>query len=449
MIDLPAEFLQRMRGTLGEEEFGRFRQSYDLPPAKGLRVNGLKGLKLADAELLRAKFGLQPVSWCQDGFYYQAQTKPGAHPYHQAGLYYLQDPAAMAVVEALRVNLCDKVLDLCAAPGGKSTQVAAKLQNSGLLVANEICVSRAKVLRENLQRMGVRNAVVLSSEPQKLTQRFASFFDKVIVDAPCSGEGLFRKNPEAVGQWSKAKVLGCAKRQHNILQEAAKMVAPGGSLVYSTCTFAPVENQRQVERFLREHPDFAPLPVDSLDCFGEFSSYQIWPHRHQGEGHFLAVLHKTLSSSDKTKSYKARRKRSKRSKRVPLWEDFAQKFLREELAGEVRHLNDNLYLVNFPIEFELAGLNALSMGLHLGKQSKGRFEPSHALALALKSSAFCNCLNLGCDDPLLGEYLAGESLRVDLPSGWCLVAVDGFGLGWGKVAGGRLNNYLPKGLRRR
>ena len=233
----------------------------------------------------------------------------------------------------------------------------------------------------------------------------------------------------------------------NILAQAAKMVASGGRLVYSTCTFAPAENQQQVENFLQEHPEFSRQTVENIACFGEFSSYQMFPHIHKGEGHFLAVFRKESQSAKvKKKSYK---NRPKRIKIGDVWENFARENLRKDFSGELRVLHDNLYLCNFGEDFDFAGLNALSAGLHLGKEIKGRFEPSHALALALVSSDVANCLDLSCDDALLRDYLAGESLRVDLPKGWCLLAVDGFGIGWGKVAGGRLNNYLPKGLRRR
>jgi len=426
-MDLPTEFLQRMKATLGAQEFEHFLQSYDSLPAKGLRLNRLK---LADASLLPEVFGLQPVAWCDGGFYYQAKARAGAHPYHQAGLYYLQDPSAMAVVEALQVNLGDKVLDLCAAPGGKSTQVAGKLQNSGLLVANEVLYSRAKVLRENLQRMGARNTVVLSNDPAELAQKFSGFFDKVLVDAPCSGEGLFRKNPDAAGEWSQARVAGCAKRQRGILREAAKMVASGGRLIYSTCTFAPEENEQQIEAFLGEHPQFSRVQVDGLPCFGEFSSYQIFPHVHKGEGHFLAVLGKSSQNLGKVKTKSKMGKRGRRQKRIKnpqYWSDFAQKFLRAELAGELFHLNDNLYLVDFALGFDLAGLNALSIGLHLGKESKGRFVPSHALALALRSADVSSCLDLGCDD-----VAGGLAQRLVLAGGgWVW---SGLGQGGGRQA---------------
>ncbi len=442
-MQLPEEFLQRMSASLGEQELGKFLQSYQKPASKGLRLNTLK---LQDASLLPQSFALQPILWCESGFYYDAQARPGLHPYHQAGLYYLQDPSAMAVVEALQVSQGDKVLDLCAAPGGKSTQIASKLQNSGLLVANEVITSRAKVLRENLQRMGARCAVVVSNTPQELAKRFSGFFDKVVVDAPCSGEGLFRKNPEAVEQWSLANVNGCAKRQREILAEAAKMLVNGGVLVYSTCTFAPEENAEQIKNFLLEHSDFSALQVDCFPCFGAFSSYQIYPHIHRGEGHFLAILQKEAQVVKHKKSKSGRRLSMKESQD---WQVFVRKVLRKELLGDFYQLKDNLYLADFEENLELRGLRTLSVGLHLGKLCKGRFVPSHALALALQGSDVACTLDLGSNDPLLSDYLAGESLRVDLPSGWCLVCVDGFGIGWGKVSGTRLNNYLPKGIRRR
>ncbi len=443
-MKLPTLFLERMREQLGDEEFAKFIDSYNWQPAKGLRINSLK---IKDKlQFLQNQFELEQIPWCNEGFYFEEKFRPGLHPYHQAGLYYLQEPSAMLPVEALDVKRGDKVLDLCAAPGGKSTQIASKLGDSGLLVANEIVFSRAKILRENLQRFGTKRAIVTSNEPKDLSKKFSAFFDKILVDAPCSGEGLFRKNPEATSQWSPENVLGCAKRQKQILDEASKMLVAGGRLVYSTCTFAPEENDKQVEEFLREHPDFERFEVEYLSNFGQFSSLQIYPHLHKGEGHYLAVLQKKGSSESR---FKSKREFPKSVKKNELWNDFQKEVLAEDLSGKLYLLNDNLYLADFVQNLDLSDIRVLNFGLHLGGIVKNRFEPSHALALHLMATDVVNSLDFESGDKQLADYLAGESLSVDLPKGWCLVTVDGFGIGWGKVANGRLNNYLPKGLRRR
>ncbi len=443
-MKLPELFLERMKKQLGDEEFSEFSNSYNCKHTKGLRVNSLK---IKDRlPFLKDEFELEQIQWCNEGFYFEERFRPSLHPYHQAGLYYLQEPSAMLPVEALDVKVGERVLDLCAAPGGKSTQITSKLGDSGLLIANEVVFSRAKILRENLQRFGTRRAIVTNNEAEELGKKFLLFFDKILVDAPCSGEGLFRKNPEATSQWSLESVLGCAKRQKQILHEAAKMLADGGRLVYSTCTFAPEENEKQIDEFLQEHPDFVRSEIENVDCFGKFSSLQIYPHIHKGEGHFVAVLQKNESSKFVSKS---KREFPKSIKKNELWEGFQREFLRESLSGRLCLLNDNLYLNDFEQNLDLSDLRVLNFGLHLGGVAKNRFEPSHALALHLTANDVVNSLNFESSDLGLADYLAGESLSVHLPKGWCLVTVDGYGVGWGKVANGRLNNYLPKGLRRR
>lgn len=311
---LPEDFINRMKGLLGEEA-ERFLASYAEPRVHGLRVNTLK--IPVDGFLSRSPFTLDKIPWAEAGFYYAEGDRPGKHPYYHAGLYYIQEPSAMAPAELLQVEPGDRVLDLCAAPGGKSTQIAAKLQGRGLLVANDIQAERVKALVKNLALLGVRNAVVTNASPEELAGPFRGYFDKILIDAPCSGEGMFRKDEQMAASWQKHSVERCALMQRDILETAAQLLAPGGRIVYSTCTFAPEENEATVARFLDGHPEFAAEPVPMAAVYGfapgrpdwisgehwrsgeTFSpaalaavaeTVRLWPHRLRGEGHYVAVL---------------------------------------------------------------------------------------------------------------------------------------------------------------
>lgn len=279
---LPPEFVSRIRRQLGDEA-DAFLHIYSRPAWRGLRLNTLK-ISGEDAVFgeMQDRFRLKPVPWCPDGYYYAEETRPGRHPYHAAGLYYIQEPSAMSVVEWMAPEPGELVLDLAAAPGGKSAQIAARMKGKGLLVANEIHAGRAKILSENMERMGIAHSLVTSGTPDELAHRFPLAFDRILLDAPCSGEGMFRKEPEAIAEWSPEQVERCAARQADILEKAASMLKPGGVLAYSTCTFAPEENERQIARFLERHAEFEAVRTE-----------QIWPHRNEGEGHFAAVLRKT------------------------------------------------------------------------------------------------------------------------------------------------------------
>ena len=290
---IPEQFTLRMRRLLGED-YDAFSASFSRPRAVGLRLNPLKGTSLPDL----SAFSLTPVPWEPCGYYYDPETRPGKSAYHEAGLYYLQEASAMAPAALLDPKPGERVLDLCAAPGGKSTQLAGKMQGRGLLVCNEISPKRAKILASNIERLGIANALVLNEHPQRLEARFEGFFDKILVDAPCSGEGMFRKEEAAVTDWSEETVFMCARRQAEILHSAALMLRPGGRLVYSTCTFSPEENEGSVSEFLKTHPDFSIEAVDApwfspgrpdwIECPapGLEQTFRLWPHRLLGEGHY-------------------------------------------------------------------------------------------------------------------------------------------------------------------
>ena len=299
---LPQEFLDRMRQMLGEE-YPAFVESYEKEKYQALRVNALK----ADCKRLKeeAAFSLEPVPWETNGFYYGKEDAPGKHPYHEAGVYYIQEPSAMAPAAYLEAKPGERVLDLCAAPGGKTTQIASYMKGQGILISNEIHPARAKILSENVERMGIPNAMVTNESPQKLADTFSEYFDRIMVDAPCSGEGMFRKNEIACEEWSLENVEICAKRQDEILDRAASMLKPGGRIVYSTCTFAPAENEGSISRFLEHHSDFSIVEaehfkgmeggvadwVDNPAC-GIEKTIRLWPNKLHGEGHYVAVLQK-------------------------------------------------------------------------------------------------------------------------------------------------------------
>ncbi|MBR3949493.1 MAG: RsmB/NOP family class I SAM-dependent RNA methyltransferase [Oscillospiraceae bacterium] len=428
---LPEGFLERMRGQLGEE-YGDFLSSLERPRAVALRYNPLKG------ERPQMAFQGEPVPWEPEGFYYHPEARPGLHVYHEAGVYYLQEASAMAPVALLDPQSGEKVCDLCAAPGGKTTQIAGRMAGKGFLLCNEINPKRAKILSRNIERMGVPNALVTNEHPENLAKRFPGFFDRVLVDAPCSGEGMFRKEEAAVTDWSQETVEMCARRQAEILHSAARLVRPGGRLVYSTCTFAPEEDEGAVAAFLADHPEFQPEAVEAPWFVpGENASYRMWPHKLLGEGHFAAVLRRTEGESDDIPPAKG--------EKLPReWTSFAKELGISLPEGKALSFGQNLYWV--PEEMpELARLKVLRPGLELGTVKKDRFEPAHALALWLKTCK--NCQSFPAESEQMKAYLHGDVVPADT-KGWCLVKADSYSIGWAKGDGRVLKNHYPKGLRR-
>lgn len=461
---IPQPFWDRMKNMLGEE-FQEFENSFAEEKYQALRLNALK---IGHGSM---PFCLTPVPWAENGFYYKKEDFPGKHPFHEAGAYYIQEPSAMAPVGLLQVAPGEKVLDLCAAPGGKSTQIAAFLQGEGLLVCNEIHPARAKILSENIERMGVRNACVTNEAPEALAKIFPGYFDKILVDAPCSGEGMFRKNEDACAEWSPENVKLCAARQNEILDCAAKMLRPGGRLVYSTCTFAPLENEGSISRFLERNSDFClleaklpgMLPVVQEACRGRAEwidnpvkhleyTLRLWPHKINGEGHFAALLQKEGQVPEGYRAVSASGLESSLpEKELGEWRSFQKEFLRIDLdrsiGGTYLKFGENLYLA--PGEMPgLKGIKVLRPGLHLGTLKKNRFEPSHALALALKPEDAVFVWNRRPEEKEIRAYLRGETFAALGEKGWYLICVDGFSLGWGKLAGGIMKNHYPKGLRK-
>ena len=458
-MNLPIEFENKMKAFLGNE-WDDFLYSYDNNRFQALRFNTLK--VQSPEERMRILKTLKissdkKVSWANEAYYFDENVRPGKHPYHEMGLYYIQEPSAMSAAALLAPKPGMRVLDLCAAPGGKSTQLATYLGDSGLLVSNEINTQRSRILSQNIERMGIKNAIVTNEDSFVLASHFPGFFNAIQVDAPCSGEGMFRKLPEAIEQWSMENVAICAARQKEILDNAAVMLKPGGTIVYSTCTFSKEENEDVIEYFLEKHPDFT---LEEMERF--------WPHKVDGEGHFVAKLVRRGSvdtgfkSDRQTKKIKNNKNRKNETKSALTKENMKllSEFLDETISDDMAALIKNSRLVMFgeqlyrlpDMEVDIKGLKVQRAGLHIGEFKKQRFEPSHSLALALKLSEAKNVVKLTCDNPQTIGFFNGQSVMLsdeqaaECKKGWALVCVDGYPAGWGKVNGTQVKTIILRGL---
>jgi len=465
MENIPLAFLTRMADLLGDE-FPAFAAIYGQPSTHGLRVNTLK-LSPIQFDAI-SPFTLEPIPWNPSGYLLaESEDRPGKHPYHAAGLYYLQDPHAQAVAEIFDPQPGERVLDLAAAPGGKTTHIASRMQNQGVLVANDIKTKRINYLASNLERWGVRNAAVINETPERMADFFGAFFDRVLVDAPCSGEGMFRKDPRASADWSEEMVAGCAVRQDAIIHHASRMVQPGGFLCYSTCTFASEENEGVIERFLDGHPDFSIADIrfeqwqpDNLHVSNSHYGLRLWPHRSPGEGHFIALLqrwHDAVGPNHLEFEYPA----LTRSQQDWLHQ-WSMENLTAPLVGTPVQIGRRVYAI--PQEMpRLDGLRVVHPGWWLGDLKKDRFEPSHALAMALQVGDTQRIHSLSVDGLEALKYLRCETLFTQEDDGWTLVALKpeittaghsnllsanmAFPLGWGKAVRGTLKNHYPRGLK--
>lgn len=478
MMNLPIEFEKKMKAFLGNE-WDDFLYSYDNNRFQALRFNTLKVQSPEERMRILKVLGISSdkrVSWANEAYYFDENVRPGKHPYHEMGLYYIQEPSAMSAAALLAPKPGMRVLDLCAAPGGKSTQLATYLGDSGLLVSNEINTQRSRILSQNIERMGIKNAIVTNEDSFVLASHFPGFFNAIQVDAPCSGEGMFRKLPEAIEQWSMENVAICAARQKEILDNAAVMLKPGGTIVYSTCTFSKEENENVIEYFLERHPDFT---LEEMERF--------WPHKVDGEGHFVAKLVRRgsvnelgadydvcedscnkvedtgLKADRKTKKNKNSKNRKNETKpaltkeNMKLLTEFLDETISEDVAAWIKNsrlvmFGEQLYRLP-DMEVDIKGLKVQRAGLHIGEFKKQRFEPSHSLALALKLSEAKNVVKLTWDDPQTTGFFNGQSVMLsdeqtaECKKGWALVCVDGYTAGWGKVNGTQVKNHYPKGLR--
>lgn len=484
-MELPQDFVRRMRKSLGEEA-DAFFSCYNKEKTYGLRLNPLKNGGFLSPDSL--PFTLSPVPWAEEGFYAEPGEHPGRHPLHEAGAYYIQEPSAMSAVSLLAPKPGEIICDLCAAPGGKSTAIGGRMAGDGLLVSNEIIPGRAKILSQNIERLGITNCIVTNEPPEKMSKAFPKFFDKILVDAPCSGEGMFRKDDVAIADWSLSQVELCRNRQEMILSQADRMLRPGGVLVYSTCTFAPEENEQQIADFLSKHSDyiledwreylpadcgltggqtseaggneFPKKPAGPPDTFKPENTLRLLPHLVRGEGHFAARLRKLgeeipaqKTVPDKKKQVSKRQAYKKPADLDKFFNDLLLNNTDSETASRilqsrstVHFFGEECYLTPDAMR-SLDGIRILRAGLHLGTRKKNRMEPSHALAMALLPREAARVYP--CSDESVLAYLRGETLPCDSAlHSWTLVTYRGFSLGWGKANGGMLKNHYPKGLRK-
>ena len=455
---LPSEFKTKMSRLLGLEAENLFL-SLEQESIKGLRVNKNK-ISAEDFKKL-SPWPLDEIPWINHGFRVPANLPIGKHVFHRAGIYYIQEPSAMIVGEAVAAKKNEFVLDLAASPGGKSTHLASEMENTGLLVSNEINFKRQHALSENLERWGTKNSLQTQEKISYLAEIWGPIFDKVLLDAPCSGEGMFRKSLDALRMWSEANVQMCAFRQSTLISDAAKLVKPGGHLIYSTCTFSPEENEQVIATFLESNKNFemANLVFPGIErgktgwsnsAKNMEQTIRLWPHKLYGDGHFVAKLLRIDGSNKKTKS--AILEKVGRAK-LALWENFlAENRIHNPVPGSrLVLLGDKLFATPLKIP-ELRKLRYFKPGLLLGRIKKTRFEPAHSLAMALKDEFFdSNYLDFEPDDPELKKYLRGDLLEQNQigPKGYVLITVNKYPLGWAKRSGYSLKNHLPRGLRQK
>lgn len=450
IVKLPIEFTKKMEKLLGSD-FDNYMKSYEESNYVGIRINTLK-ISPEEFEKI-SPFELQRIPWTTNGYYVQGDAQPAKHPYYYAGLYYIQEPSAMTPAAALPVEEGDYVLDMCAAPGGKSTELAAKLKGTGVLVSNDISSTRARALVKNLSLFGAKNALVTCENPGKLSNYFPEYFDKILVDAPCSGEGMFRKDPSLIKSWEELGVEHFVTIQKEIILEAAKMLKPGGIMVYSTCTFSPEENEGAIMHLLEHFKEFRILDMNLYDGFDHGhpewvengtsdlnKCVRIWPHKVAGEGHFVALLQKGEPQPEK--------KKVKKMDTIKISEE-ATEFLKQitdkRYRKNLQMVGESLFSLPDGLG-KLDGLYVLRSGVYLGDIKKNRFEPGQALALVLSKDEFPCCIDLNVEDERVIRYLKGETIEVEdtKGKGYHLVCVDGYPLGFGKLSKGTLKNkYLP------
>lgn len=457
-VTLPEKFANRIKEQLGSE-YEDYLNCFESNYRSGLRVNTLKSTPEHFKEIF--KFEIDRIPWIKNGYFCPENETLSKHPFYYGGLYYLQEPSAMTPASLLPVKPGDKVLDVCAAPGGKSTELAARLCGEGVLISNDISNSRAKALLKNLELFGVKNSVIVSEPPAKLTERFTGYFDCILVDAPCSGEGMFRKSPAIMKNWEQYGTEYYRDLQRQILPEAVAMLKAGGYLLYSTCTFSPMENEETVQFLLDRYPELEIVPAIPNDTNGlsyegfdfghpEWTDHgdetlrytlRLWPHRIAGEGHYVALLHKKDAEVGVGFVAEKYKKASLPSEAEEFLNRIGFKIPKERLV--IRE--DKVYLLPEGLP-DMKGLRILRSGLLLGEIHKNRFEPSQALANALKSEEFDNCYHLEPEDPDVIKYLKCESIeaKTEVKDGYVLVCAGDYPLGWAKANRGSLKNkYLP------
>ncbi|MBQ2829254.1 MAG: RNA methyltransferase [Clostridia bacterium] len=449
MKNLPLEFTDRMKKLLGDE-FEEFISAVNGTPVKGFRVNTEK-ISLEDFEKINV-FGTEKIPYVRNGFYLEME-KAGNHPYHHAGMVYIQEPGAMAPAECVEIETDWKILDMCAAPGGKSTQLKNKLGEKGLLVSNEIIPSRCKILTGNIERLGLKNCITTCMDTSRLAKTFPETFDLIMVDAPCSGEGMFRKDDTAIEEWSVQNVKMCAERQAEILENAVKCLKDGGYIVYATCTFSLEENEMAVNNFLESHPEFEIFPAkkeveentsdgiffEGCSCENISFARRFYPHKSKGEGQFMAVLH------NKRERYENKKNLPKKQEKIDKTVfDFLDSTLDSYDKEMVTMYNGNP--VYFTPDFEVKKGTAFACGVTIGEICKNYIKPHHQFFMAMGKN-FKRKIELSPDSEEIKKYLRGEEFSTSCDNGWAVVTVNGSSMGGVKVSGGKAKNHYPKGLR--
>lgn len=457
---LPAVFLERMKDLMGREEADDFLASYREPAWEGLRINRLK---ISREEFLKiSPFSLEEVPWSDDGFYYTGERKAGKHPFYHCGLYYIQEPSAMLPAMVLGAKPGERVLDLCAAPGGKTVKIAADMENTGLLAVNDISPKRIKALIKNIELMGVKNTIVFNETPERLAERYGEFFDRILVDAPCSGQGMFRKDSSSISALSRNYGREYSTIQRDLMEQSHKMLRPGGAMVYSTCTFNPDENENVIAGFLNDHKDYIleEIPLRggmergrNLWLNREYKgdkrifnlvekSVRIWPHKSRGEGHFTALLIKG------GRALKERETVLKPGVTVPELDNFLRDNIKANPIDRNRIFTFGSAISCFTSEFPSTfDLKVLKRGWFLGVVTRHGFSPSQAFYMGIACSCFKNMVDLNLQSIEVLKYLKGETLMIKSEKGHVAICVDGHGLGYGKSDGNYIKNCYPAGWR--
>ena len=449
-MNIPPDFASKFRNLMEPSEFDEFISSLNEDRVTGLRINSLK---VDSREWNRiSPFETRPVPWSDNGFYINDNSRPGTRPYYHAGLYYIQEPSAMFPAEVLDARPGDRVLDLCAAPGGKTVALAAGMENTGFLLSNDINPKRIKALVKNIELCGITNTVVTNETPERLSLFYGEFFNKILLDVPCSGEGMFRKDQDAVKSWNKYRAEEMQKLQREIFDHAYQMLSPGGTLVYSTCTFNPEENEQNIAYFLKKYPDLYLIDIpktagiesgrpDWADGNTELlKTARLWPHRIKGEGHFTALLRRHGEYI---------RKDSEPESGEPLksFSEFSDRMLYKRPQGNYFINGSHLNIVPRGFEHN-EKLKLVKAGLYAGEEAHGKFEPSQAFAMAVDWNNVRKKRAFSLDDPDLLRYLKGETLLIEGDRDYILLGVDSFPLGWGKINDNGLKNLYPKGWRK-
>ncbi|MFV0504655.1 MAG: RsmF rRNA methyltransferase first C-terminal domain-containing protein [Lachnospirales bacterium] len=436
---LPEKFKTNMQDLL-KEDYSDYLLSFKENNIKGIRINNLKISNENFLNKYNSFFqNLTPVPWCDRGYYSHITNTI----LYNAGLYYIQEPSAMSVANFLPINEKDRILDLCAAPGGKTTFISDKLNNTGLVVANDISPTRCKALIKNIELMGIKNTIVTAEKPEKLRKYFKNYFNKILIDAPCSGEGMFRKDKSVLNNWHENDNLKFAEVQKEILEISKNLLCNNGYIVYSTCTFSPIENENIILEFLNNNPEFHLVPIDNEKynfsrglVKGAKNTSRLFPHKIKGEGHFLAILKRDDEANEEFDFP------WKNPKEVKYFREFEKEYLNIEINGYFFLHEKSLFVTNVPLP-SLKNLRVMRSGFYLG-DIKNRFIPSQHLAMALNGKDFKNTLNLELSDPRIQKYLKGETLEAEMQDGWVLVNMDGYPLGFAKAQSNKLKNKLSK-----